>query len=56
MSSQAQTVPTVSDVRAVVKTRVPQRPFKGLCVSCDDRFVCTFQRPEGGVFFCEEYR
>ena len=28
----------------------------GLCVNCEDRDTCTFPRPEGGVWRCNEYR
>ena len=30
--------------------------FKGLCVNCDSRDTCTFAKPEGGVWRCEEYK
>jgi hypothetical protein len=30
--------------------------LKGLCRSCEIRNTCTFSRPEGGVWHCEEYR
>lgn len=30
--------------------------FKGLCVNCEDRDTCTFTKPEGGIWHCEEYR
>lgn len=30
--------------------------FKGLCVNCEDRHICKFPKPEGGVWHCEEYR
>jgi len=29
---------------------------RGLCGICEDREVCTFLKPEGGVWHCEEYR
>ena len=29
---------------------------KGLCGDCEHRDTCTFPRPEGGVWHCEEYR
>ncbi|KPL18822.1 MAG: hypothetical protein AMJ92_06255 [candidate division Zixibacteria bacterium SM23_81] len=29
--------------------------LKGLCVNCDNRETCTFPKPEGGVWHCEEY-
>jgi hypothetical protein len=30
--------------------------YKGLCRNCEEREVCTFPKPEGGVWRCEEYR
>jgi hypothetical protein len=30
--------------------------FKGLCSSCEDRHVCIYPKPAGGVWRCEEYR
>jgi len=29
---------------------------KGLCSVCEDRKTCTYPKPEGGVWHCEEYR
>jgi hypothetical protein len=29
--------------------------YKGLCVNCKNREHCTFPKPEGGVWHCEEY-
>ncbi len=29
---------------------------RGLCDSCEGREACTFTKPEGGVWHCEEYR
>jgi len=31
------------------------KPLKGLCVNCANRDTCTFRKPEGGVWHCEEY-
>jgi len=28
----------------------------GLCSDCEGRQICTFPKPEGGVWHCEEYR
>jgi len=28
---------------------------RGLCVNCKHEATCTFARPEGGVWHCEEY-
>ncbi len=30
--------------------------LKGLCMNCEHRDTCTFPKPEGGVWRCEEYR
>jgi hypothetical protein len=30
--------------------------YKGLCRSCQNRDTCTFPKPEGGVWHCEEYQ
>jgi len=30
--------------------------YKGLCSICEDRETCTFLKPDGGVWHCEEYR
>jgi len=27
----------------------------GLCENCANRDICTFEKPEGGVWRCEEY-
>jgi hypothetical protein len=29
--------------------------YKGLCGNCEQRKSCTFPKPEGGVWHCEEY-
>ena len=29
---------------------------KGLCSVCEDCKTCTYPKPEGGVWHCEEYR
>ena len=29
--------------------------YTGLCVNCDHRQTCTHQKPEGGVWHCEDY-
>jgi len=30
--------------------------FVGLCSNCDNRGTCTFPKPQGGVWHCQEYR
>lgn len=29
--------------------------FPGLCLTCEKRETCTFPKPEGGVFSCDEF-
>ena len=45
--------------RAETQTAGEKRPagrLKGLCINCDHRETCTFPKPEGGVWHCQEYR
>jgi hypothetical protein len=30
--------------------------YMGLCRTCENRGVCTFPKPEGGIWHCDEYR
>ena len=30
--------------------------YMGLCRNCENRKTCTFPKPEGGVWECEEYQ
>ncbi len=32
------------------------RDLRGLCMNCENRETCTFPKPEGGVWHCDEYR
>ena len=34
---------------------VPSNRPKGLCMNCKNFPTCTFPKPEGGVWHCEEY-
>jgi hypothetical protein len=40
--------------KASVK-KVTENDLKGLCRLCDKAATCTFPKPEGGVWHCEEY-
>jgi hypothetical protein len=44
---------TGTDERAAAGDR--GRLLAGLCVNCSQRFSCTYERPEGGVWHCEDY-
>jgi len=42
-------------------TRLPDAEEKasksfGLCSNCENRKTCVFQKPEGGIWHCEEYQ
>jgi hypothetical protein len=39
----------------VVKTPEEEAVIEGLCETCTHRETCTFPRPEGGVWHCEEF-
>jgi hypothetical protein len=29
--------------------------YRGLCMNCEHRETCTYPKPEGGIWHCEEY-
>jgi len=33
-----------------------EEEYTGICSNCLDLKVCTFPKPEGGIWHCEEYR
>ena len=35
---------------------VDSKNFTGLCSNCDNRKNCSFPKPEGGIWHCEEYK
>ena len=39
-----------------VEPHSSQAPLLGLCINCDNRESCQFEKPAGGVWYCEEYR
>ena len=45
---------TVSPLKSIAEGENPAK-HAGLCVNCEHRETCTFPRPEGGVWHCEEY-
>lgn len=48
----------VSPVGVAQGTRAPipmRSAGKGLCATCDRRHDCTYPKPEGGVWRCEEF-
>lgn len=49
VEKQVNTLPG-NNTQNEVKTAV-----KGLCASCDNLSFCTFDKPESGIWHCEEY-
>jgi hypothetical protein len=47
---------TGSGVKSSAELEMDSGKYKGLCKSCKNREICTFSKPEGGVWHCEEYR
>ncbi len=45
-----------SRVKSSAELEKDSGKYKGLCKSCKNREICTFSKPEGGVWHCEEYR
>jgi len=49
----------ISSYAAKVKNKSEEakgsESYKGLCKLCDKLETCTFPKPEGGVWHCEEY-
>jgi hypothetical protein len=37
-------------------TREDETRYKGLCVDCANRKMCTHKKPEGGIWHCEDYQ
>lgn len=41
--------------RALFSNAMDTDGYAGLCPSCENRLSCTYTRPEGGVWHCDEY-
>jgi len=37
------------------KVNKETQQFKGLCSNCENRKTCKLQKPNGGIWHCEEY-
>jgi hypothetical protein len=48
--------PDPPGIAAVAKIAERNPRVKGLCANCSYYAVCTFPKPEAGVWHCEEYR
>jgi hypothetical protein len=42
--------------RASSENLESDQQWKGLCMNCENRFSCSFPKPEDGVWHCAEYR
>jgi len=48
--------PVVESAQQAERFAVANREwFPGLCMTCEKRETCTFPKPEGGVFNCDEF-
>ena len=45
----------VSPLGNTVEPHSSDTPLLGLCINCDNRKNCRFEKPAGGVWYCEEY-
>lgn len=55
-SGNARESKPISDASKASPTVEQPHIYRGLCVNCDVRETCTLPRPEGGVWYCEEYQ
>lgn len=46
-------LPGITAVGKIAETRPT---YKGLCSDCVNYAICSFPKPESGVWHCEEYR
>ena len=51
IAAKEKPLPTVS----VVANDEDPSEFIGLCNNCDHRSSCSFPKPEGGIWHCQEY-
>lgn len=47
---------SLGDVESHVADVEKSSPSMGLCFDCENAQTCVFQKREGGVWHCEEYR
>ena len=45
-----------SESDAKARKSGPSKELRGLCRTCELRDTCTYPKPEGGVWHCEEFR
>lgn len=43
-------------IRAPQSKTFYRADLKGICVNCENRDNCTFPKPDGGIWHCEEYK
>jgi hypothetical protein len=53
---RAETVRSPKPATPAATDSAPQPRTPGLCSWCDRMPTCTFPKPAGGVWFCEEYQ
>lgn len=53
-SSQETSTPSESPIKSKTEEK-DYSLYTGLCVNCAHRESCTYLKPEGGIWHCEEY-
>jgi len=47
----------ISNIRKpTLAPKISFQHYKGLCLTCEARASCTYPKPEGGVWHCEEFK
>lgn len=41
--------------RASTREAADTKKYPGICANCEHRETCTYPKPEGGVWRCEDY-
>ncbi len=49
-------VSPLSLVDPSISSETGPHEYRGLCSNCEERTTCTYPKPEGGVWHCDEYR
>jgi len=51
----AQASPRADSSMARRATEEAVSKYSGLCMNCEHRRTCTYPKPEGGIWHCEDY-
>lgn len=49
-------VSKISSLKSKLKKHEDESsPAEGLCMNCENLETCTYKKPEGGIWHCQEY-